>query len=387
MVLIIITGLYVLIVVTFWAALFFPNKKNTTKLYSVSVVVAARNEQQTIGTLLSDLVQQTYPDELHEIIIVNDGSTDNTGSIVDSFVQNYPNIRQLHVVKDTETGLTAKKNALNQGIRHSSGEIILSTDADCRIKPTWIQSMVSYFTDDVGMVVGFSQFGQSQGGYSLFQQLQAIDFLSLMSAAQGAINLNCPLAASGQNLGYRKAAFEQIGGFQRVKSRISGDDVLLLQLIHKFTNWKIRFAPSPECFNYTQPEKTVKAFFSQRKRWASNGSYQLQLNLIFFLFITVMFLANAGIFIGAPTYFFLYNSFKIPILCLFAKILVEFLITWKGAISYQRIDLLKYFPIWAILQMPYVIYTGISGTFGQFRWKGRKHLQELTIFRTDYEVD
>ncbi|MDW7681715.1 MAG: glycosyltransferase, partial [bacterium] len=82
MALIIVAGLYILIVLCFWAALFFPNKKTTTKLYSVSVVVAARNDQQTIGTLLSDLVQQTYPRELHEIIIVNDGSTDNTGQIV-----------------------------------------------------------------------------------------------------------------------------------------------------------------------------------------------------------------------------------------------------------------------------------------------------------------
>lgn len=377
-----ITGIYLVILSFFLIGLFFPNKKQTSKKYRVSVVVAARNEEKNIGNLLSELVNQTYPAELFEIIIVNDGSEDGTGEIVDRFAKEFENVKHLLVSPDTNTGMIAKKNALNQGIKQSSGEIILSTDADCHVKPTWIETMVSYVTDDVGMVVGFSQLGNKQNRYSLFEKLQAADFLSLMAAAQGSLNFGCPLAASGQNIGYRKAAYEAIGGFEKIKNRISGDDVLLLQLIRKYTNWKIKFAPSPKAFNWTEPEKTLKSFLNQRKRWASNGSYQIKLNLGFFLFILSVFLINLFILFGTPIYILTYHSLKVPVFCLLTKILIEFFITFKGALLYHRINLLKYFPVWTILQIPYVIFTGFLGSLGRFIWKDRKYFQEVTTFRT-----
>ncbi len=336
-------------------------------------------DDKVIRNIYAKILKQ----HISKIYIANDGSEDRTGEIIEEYARKHKNIKHVQTVIDKVAGLTAKKNALNQGIQQSRGEIILSTDADCYVKNTWIETMVSYFADDVGMVVGFSQFGQPQKKYTVFQQLQALDFLSLMGAAQGSVNLRCPLAASGQNLGYRRKAFEEIGGFQRVKFRISGDDVLILQLIHKLTKWKVRFAPSEKAYNWTRPEKTFKSFLNQRKRWASNGSYQLRLNKIFFFFISIMFLMNALIFIGSPIYILYYGTAKIPLFCLLAKFLIEFLITIKAARIYKRTDLLKYFPIWVLLQIPYVVFTGFFGTFGQFKWKDRHHYQELTVFRTE----
>jgi len=380
-----ITAIYFFIILGFLVGLFFPNKRQSSKKYHVSVVVAARNEEQNIGNLLSELVQQTYPAALYEIVIVNDESDDKTGEIIDKFASQYDNVKHIHVLPDTETGLTAKKNALNQGIQQSTGELILSTDADCHVKPTWIETMVSYFVDDVGMVVGFSQLGDTNYHYSFFGKLQTVDFLSLMAAAQGSLNLNIPLAASGQNLAYRKTAFEAAGGFDKIKHRISGDDILLLQLIRKYTNWKIKFVPSENAFNWTQPEKTIKSFLNQRKRWASNGSYQIRLNPIFFFFIISVFITNLILLLGTPIYYLLNHTIEAPLICLFIKFLIEFLITLKGSFVYQRIDLIKYFPIWAILQLSYVIFTGLVGTLGCFIWKDRKYFQEITTFRTGFE--
>ncbi len=377
-----ITGIYFTILSFFLIGLFFPNKKRTPQKHLVSIVVAARNEEKNIGALLSELVDQTYPDEWYEIIIVNDGSEDRTGEIVDRFAKKFKNIRHLLAAPDSKTGLIAKKNALNQGIQKSIGEIILSTDADCHVKPTWVETMVSYFTDDVGMVVGFSQLRTEVKSYSLFEKVQAVDFLSLMAAAQGSLNLGCPLAASGQNIAYRKTAFNAIGGFEKIKNRISGDDVLLLQLIRRYTNWKIKFASMPEAFNWTEPEKTFKSFFNQRKRWASNGSYQVKLNLGFFLFILSTFIMNLIVICITPIYILKHHSIRLPVWCLLIKFFIEFLITMKGAVVYQRRDLLKYFPVWMILQIPYVIFTGLMGSLGHFIWKDRKYFQEVTTFRT-----
>ena len=379
--LIIITFLYFLLLGFFLLGLFFPNQKTIAQKLTASVVIAARNEEKNIGAILNDLVHQTYPTELYEVIIINDGSEDGTGDIVESYSRQYPLVRHISVLVDNQNGLSAKKNALNQGIQASQNELILTTDADCRVKSTWLETMTSYFAQEVGMVVGFSQLGDPRKKYSLWENLQAVDFLSLMGAAQGSINFRCPLAGSGQNIAYRKKVFEQVNGFQKIKDRISGDDVLLLQLVHKLTNWKIRFAPSFASFNWTNPEKTIKAFLNQRKRWASNGSVQLQLNMMFFIFLSIMFLANAILFFGLPVYFLRHHSILLPIICLASKFFIEFLILLKAASVYHRKDLIKYFPLWVIAQMPYVIFTGLLGTFGHFKWKDRKHFQALTTFR------
>lgn len=378
-----LTAIYCFILFCFVIGLFFPNRQQTCNQCRVSVIVAARNEEKNIGNLLSDLVHQTYPSSLYEVIIANDGSEDRTDQVIDEFASRFDFIKQIQVVPDIGHRLTAKKNALNQGIQQSIGELILTTDADCRVKPTWIETMVSYFLDDVGLVVGFSQLGPCEFGYSLFERLQAVDFLALMAAAQGSLNLNLPLAASGQNLAYRREAFKAVGGFEQIKHRVSGDDVLLLQLIKKNTAWKIRFAPSGGGFNWTQPEKQLRSFVNQRKRWASNGAYQIRLNKGFFLFIIITFLVNVLLFIGSPIYYIIYHSLTLPLVCFMAKFLIEFLILLKGGLVYRRKDLVRYFPIWAVCQLPYVVFIGFLGTVGRFIWKDRKHVQQLTTFRTN----
>ena len=364
--------LYFVGLIIFFIGLYFPNRNRQNKLYKVSVIIAARNEENTIGHLLADLTEQTYSKEHYEVIVVNDHSEDETAKVIQAYVDQYANI-QLMNISTVEKGLTAKKNAIHQGIQRSQGEIILSVDADCRIQPPWIETMVSYFIPDVGMVVGFSQLGQRGDKRSLFQKLQALDFLSLLSASQGSLNIGIPLAATGQNLAYRRKVFEEIGGFSRIGHRISGDDVLLLQLIHKHTHWKIRFAHSEKCYNYSLPESTLREFFLQRIRWASNGSYQFRLNKGFFAYVINTFLMNLFILIAFPMGLITSNSLSIPFIALGLKSLAELCITLKGMQVYRRFDLLTVFPIWFFLQIPYVVFVGIIGSMGQFSWKNRNH--------------
>ncbi|MFH1942915.1 MAG: glycosyltransferase [bacterium] len=370
--LIVSAGIYIVGLLLFFIGLYFPNRKTQDEKMTVSVIVAARNEEDTIARLLADLSAQTYPKDRFEIIVVNDHSEDCTADIVRRFADKDSRIQLLNS-ETAEHGLTPKKNALHLGIRKSRGEIILTTDADCRVLPTWIESMVSYFTPDVGMVVGFSQLSRRGDRQSLFQKIQAVDFLTLMAAAQGSLNSGWPLAASGQNLAYRRQAFDQVGGFSRIGHRVSGDDILLLQLVHKKTFWKIRFAPSRKGFNTSEPEKTLRDLFNQRKRWTSNGSYQRILNKPFFGYIAATFMLNLSIIIQLPIMFLLSRNPTLPLVVLGFKLLVEWLILWKGCSVVHRSDLLKIFPIWFILQIPYVVLVGLIGTVGGFMWKGRTH--------------
>jgi cellulose synthase/poly-beta-1,6-N-acetylglucosamine synthase-like glycosyltransferase len=371
-ILIVATSIYSIGLLCFFIGLFFPNKERHDKRYSVSVVIAVRDEEENIGLLLSDLVNQTYPNNLFEVIVVNDHSEDGTVRVVEEFVQKASNIRLIHAT-ETEKRLTPKKNALYQGIKRSRGEIVLTTDGDCRVLPTWVETMVSYFRPDGGMVVGFSQLGHAGGKRAIFQQLQAVDFLSLMAAAQGALNLGWPLAASGQNLAYRRSTFDEVGAFSRIGHRVSGDDVLLLQLIRKRTSWKIRFAASEQAFNVSQPENKLSDLLNQRKRWASNGSYQFILNKPFFLYVLATFLVNLCLLAAVPICCLTSAGVLIPLSCLMVKFIVEGLIIIKGCHVYHRFDLMKIFPLWFVFQIPYVIVVGIIGSLGGFAWKKRNH--------------
>lgn len=374
--LVIVTAIYVVGVLAFVVGLFLPAPPRRPNRRRVSVVVAARNEQHRIGNLLSDLTNQTYPEELYEIIVVDDGSSDRTASIVRAAQVQHPNVRLLHVT-ETPSWMSPKKYALEQGIRAARGEIILTTDADCRVSNAWIETVLSYFNDDVGMVVGFSQMGRPREKRSLLEKLQALDFLSLMGAAAGACQIRFPLAGSGQNLAYRKEAFLAVGGYSQVGHRVSGDDVLLLQLVRRQTNWKIVFAFDPRAYATTEPEKTLSALLNQRRRWASNGVYQFFLNQPFFLYALNTFTLNLLILLGVPAGLF-NGGLGLVGAAFAAKALAELTLLLRAGQLFGRLDLLRVYPLWVVLQIPYVVLVGVGGTFGNFTWKGRPHRAAIT---------
>ena len=121
-----------------------------------SVVIAARNEEENLPALLKDLTKQSYPLDKIEVIIVNDRSTDRTREILEEASQKYSFIRVVNI-NNKSKDMTPKKHALNQGINISKGEIIISTDADCRVGKNWVLSMVNSTIKSKGITVGFSK--------------------------------------------------------------------------------------------------------------------------------------------------------------------------------------------------------------------------------------
>ncbi|MBN2354771.1 glycosyltransferase [candidate division KSB1 bacterium] len=362
---------YFLTVILFIIGLYLPAKSRNQQRLRVSVVIAARNEERHIGYILKDLVRQSYPKNLYEIIIANDGSDDRTSKIVLEYASKHPQVKLL-TIGECPHQFSPKKFAIETAVRHASGEIIMATDADCRVGPKWIEAMVRYFTPRVGFVIGFSQFGRRGQRQNLIERLQAFDFLTLMGVASASCNLGLPLAASGQNLAYRRDAFLSVNGYRRIAHRTSGDDVLLLQLIRRGTPCDIVFANNPLTFASSEAQPTLRQFINQRKRWASNGSFQLFLNIPFFLYLLLVYLYNV-VLLFAIVLSLLFSFSIILFLCIILKALSEGLIAGISSIRFNRTDLMKYFPLWFIIQIPYVSLIGIMGTFGNFSWKGRKH--------------
>jgi len=328
----------------------------------VSVVVAARNEENTIPQLLTSLINQDYPEDKYEIIIADDGSDDNTARIVQDFQKKSDNLILLPITILDEV-VSRKKNALAQAVRKSKGEIILTTDADCVVTYQWISGMVRYFGRGVGMVAGLSiPFIPNWKEATLFQKYEYIDTIGLFFAAAGALGIGKAFSCSGQNLSFAREAFEKVKGYESIKDHISGDDVLLMQLI-KNEGFEIRFAFGKETHALTKSETRPGNFLNQRTRWASNEKSQISLNTEFYLYLADVFLLNVLIIIGL---------LFVPLYAAGAwllKAIGEYVILRRGI---KRFDLnkksLSVFPLWAILQPLYITIVGIGGKLHLFSW-------------------
>jgi len=368
--LIIVTLLYAGVAFWFWLGLHRPTPPSEQKpSHFLSVVIAARNEEDFIVNCLDGLIAQTFPTNKFEVIVVDDESCDNTSKIVQEYTKAHPHIMLKHVGSDFPD-MSAKKRPLSVGIAHAKGEWIVTTDADCQVPPTWLEHLSKYMDSDTDVLIGFSQLKTPQVKMSWFEKLQAYDFLNLLGAAAGATNWGMPLAATGQNFAYRKSLFHKIGGFLKISHRPSGDDVLLLQLLRKATKQRIVFAASPKTFVSTHRSETPFSFWRQRKRWASNATLQIRLNPIFFAYILIVFATHALIPLSL---IFTPATWAIPLLCWVAKSLSDLLVSYKAARLFSRTDLLALWPIWEILQPFYIVAVGVLGSIGGFAWKGRQH--------------
>ncbi|MFH1006723.1 MAG: glycosyltransferase [Candidatus Latescibacterota bacterium] len=334
---------------------------------SVSVIVAARDEQAHIGKCLSDLTAQTYPKDRYEVVVVDDRSGDRTGEIVRAFAREYPQVRFVRV-DQCPVGVSPKKHAVKCGIEAGGGEIILSTDADSAMGPRWIEGMVRMFEPEVGLVAGLTEYDMNEGSRSIWQGLQALDFLSLSFCAAGSIGMGWAVGADANNLAYRRAAFEEVGGFRDVAHLVSGDDDLLVQQIRARTDWKIRFAISRETFVRTVPERTWTGFVHQRMRWASKGLHYRP-SLVFFLGSTFLFYLL--LFFSLPVSLLQGALFSAPVLCWIAKASFELLILAKGTSVFGRKGMLRFFLPAEVLHLPYVLSMAIGGHFFRFEWKGQ----------------
>jgi len=342
------------------------NSKNK----SVSVIIAARDEEAVLPTLLDALTRQTYPETLYDVVVVDDQSTDATPEIGKRYASNHSNISYIRI-DDTPKNYGPKKWALNQGIKASSREIILCIDADCIPELTWIEVMVSYFTQNVGMVVGYAEV-MVENEQSLLQRWQAFDFLAMMAAGEGALNWGISLAATGQNLGFTRGAFDAVGGYSQIARGMTGDDVLLLQLIRNKTDYDIVFAGDPGAYNRTYPHHTILGLLRQRIRWAADAPTQIRTDFKFFLYLLVVFLMYTVI-LGGLIYAFTQPEFwHIFLLGVGVKLIGEFILLRYAVKVYQREKLFSIFPLWTLLQIPYIIIVGVSGLFVDYSWKGRK---------------
>jgi len=332
-----------------------------------SIIIPARNEEQNIENILNDLILQDYPIALYEIFIVNDNSTDNTAAIVERFISLHPQnqIKLINITKDNPNQ-AYKKKAISLAIDESKGDLIITTDADCRIGKKWLSSFASlYETEKPRMIVGPVCFHNET---SFFEKIQTLEFLSLIAITGGAIRIGKPIMCNGANLVYEKKTFLEAGGFGS-DAFSSGDDVfLLLKIRKKFGYGSVRFLKNKSAIVFTEAKKSVEDFYHQRTRWASkNKGYDFNILLISFSVYMINLLLVTGLILSA----FYTSLFKFIILSFVLKSLIELpiLIGIGNFVKRSRMFLYS-FPLIFIYPV-YIIITGAMGIVSSYNWKGR----------------
>ncbi|MET1057205.1 MAG: glycosyltransferase [Pedobacter sp.] len=360
-----LTLVYLLVVFGFirgWHKLSPFQYKGTKGTTRVSIIIAARNEAESIHRTIEALLAQDYDRELTEIIFIDDHSTDNTAEIVRS----YAGVKLISLKEDRALN-SYKKKAIQTAIGEATGSLIITTDADCRMGARWLTTIVAYYEEkDFKMISSPVAYDEEK---SFFERSQSLEFLYLIGLGASTIGNNKPSTCNGANLAYERAAFYEVGGFQGIDDLASGDDELLLHKIAARYDNQIGFLRNTDAIVYTHAKPNLNEFLQQRKRWASKSTrYKNKSIIVLGVFIWCF---NLSILLNLLAGVFFIGFLKIALVQLLLKIAIEFLFLTGVTRFAKRTELLVLLPFLNVLHVLYIIYIGVAGNSGKYNWKGR----------------
>jgi len=324
----------------------------------VSIVIAARNEENNLPNCLESVTKQTYPSSNYEIIVVNDGSTDRTEDTCKSFIQRYPYIKLINVKEDKFQ--KGKANALAQGIDAAQGVIILITDADCMVPPTWVEQTARRYNNDIGLIGGFTL----QNAKTPFEGMQSLDWVFILGIAAAAARLKYPLGSIGNNLSFRKSAYDQIGGYRRLKFSVT-EDYTVVQAIVGSKKWKYCYPIDPKLLVVSKPCPNLLTLLRQKHRWGKGG---LDMKPAGFAVMAIGFLMHLS-----PLVMLYWGGVVQAASAFMIKFIADYVFLYKILKQLNRTDEIRwfhwfeiYFIIYVIL-LPFLVFFG-----GKVKWKGRE---------------
>ena len=326
----------------------------------VSVIISARSEYENLKKNLPSLLEQDYPD--FEVIVVNDRSYDETEFLLEDFEKQYPRLK-IVTVTDNEKFRWGKKFALTLGIKAAKNEHLLFTDADCQpATKQWISQMAANFTDGKQIVLGYSPYTKSGSFINVLIRFETVR--SAIHYFSAALRGNAYMGI-GRNLAYTKTLFFKNKGFAAHMHIMAGDDDLFVNQNATKTNVAIEIGEASHVF--TEPKKTFKELFRQKKRHMGVGKFYKASHRMF-----LSLDALSGLFFYA-TFIALLCTGYLPewVLAMFA---IRFLVqTFFYAQVFKKLQCAD-LTIWLLFLDPiYYLYLNFFGLIGTFtkstQWK------------------
>lgn len=364
---------YAVEIIIFFFALNKKGKKaygGKKELPKVSVVVAARNEEENIERCVNSIIDLDYPKDKLEIIIADDGSTDRTAEIISQFQIDNPNLKLLEI-KSQVNNLKGKANALAQAIEQATGEFIFMTDADCAVPKTWIKGMLKYFDEKTGVASGITIIEHDK----IFYGMQSLDWAFLLGVTASVGNIFKPVACIGNNMAFRKEAYTDCGGYQNLKFSIT-EDFALFKAITKNGKWTYSYPVDIETLVISKPVKTWKELYHQKKRWGTGGLETGPLGIAVmsggYLFHLLLLLSP----------FFLQKITSL-LFAIALKFFIDGAFLFKILKKFKKLPLLKYllffelYYIVYVVMLPFAVFFGGKTVWKERKYKGLKNLQVI----------
>lgn len=337
----------------------------------ISVIVSARNEEKQIGALLDSLVNQTYPREWYEVIVVDDYSEDKTAEIVLRYDDKNVKLIALKAYIQNEKINSFKKKAIETAISQCKGEIVVTTDADCIVPDNWLKNIYSYFEIHRPKFLVMPVLIKHNN--SFFSIFQTLDFMCLQGITGASVQHKAGEMCNGANLAYTKEVFYEVDGFNKIDHIASGDDMLLLHKVSSIYPDDIYYLKSKEVIVKTAPAFTLNEFINQRIRWAGKTGQYNNKNILAVLLL--VYFLNLSFVVSFVVLFFSAATTELQSLFYYLlafKIIIELYFIFPVAQFFGKINLLWIFPILQPFHILYTVLAGFLGMAGKYTWKDRK---------------
>jgi cellulose synthase/poly-beta-1,6-N-acetylglucosamine synthase-like glycosyltransferase len=330
-----------------------------------TVIIPARNEAANIKACVESILAQDYPSAAFEIIVIDDFSEDDTAFIVQALSQQFPQVRLLQLkdhCKEGET-LAYKKKAIEIAVSVAKGDWILTTDADCIVPTRWLFLYNAYIQEQQPSFVAAPVMFIKTAG--ILNQFQLLDFLALQGITAAAVGAGKHSMSNGANLGFEKAAFIAVGGYQGVDHIASGDDMFLMHKMKQTLHKPVGYLFHPDAIVLTAAMDTWKGFIMQRIRWASKARYYDDRSIT--VVLTLVYLFNLSFLLLA-----LLGSWSTLIIALAFKTFFELFFLEPVAKFFKMKPELRFFACYQPIHIVYNIAAGLFGQLKTYSWKGRK---------------
>jgi cellulose synthase/poly-beta-1,6-N-acetylglucosamine synthase-like glycosyltransferase len=380
-----------------------PSTFNLQPSTSLSIIIPARNEEQNIENCLQSILQNNYPTHLLEIIVVDDHSEDDTANIVKKYEQQ--NVKLISLQDFVTDKINSyKKKAIEVAIAQATGTLIITTDADCIVPCTWLQTIAAFYEEKKPAFIAapvlietnyssnshtnkeeakaseFSHPSTRSGEGTGVRLFQSLDFMTLQGITAAVVHKKQMTMCNGANMAYERAAFYEVGGFAGIDNIASGDDMLLMHKIYKRYPERVLFLKSKDAIVKTAAVNTIKQFFNQRIRWASKADKYddkriLPVLVLVYFFNCIMLLLPAIAIFNNATVSVLSTQYSILSLWLWMllfKIAIELFFLFPVASFFDKKNMLWFFSLLQPFHICYTIIAGWLGKFGKYTWKERE---------------
>jgi glycosyltransferase involved in cell wall biosynthesis len=326
---------------------FKPSLKANTVEHPVSVVICARDEAHNLVKNLPGVLVQNYK-TTHEVVLVNDNSSDESKYVIDEFKRSFKNLNMVELTQEAIM-ITGKKFPLSMGIKSAKYEIVLLTDADCvPASEHWIQKMQDTYTDDVEIVLGYGAYHKQPGLLNKLIRFEtfhtAIQYLSYAIAGT-------PYMGVGRNLSYKKNVFLRNKGFSSINQIPSGDDDLFINQVANSSNTAISI--DPDTFTLSDSKKTWSEWLSQKYRhYTTSKYYQPKHKILLGLYSLSLFLLYPLLAISL-----IFFNWQIALAIFGVRFILQAFVYFKTMKKLNESDLFPWFLLLDIWMFFYFIFT------------------------------